>query len=141
MGRNDNKGMYSSMDEPPNVSMFIRAGGKGVAHSKQTPVVQAITDAAIALTSVFNLKQIQSSDSNKKVITENPAEVIENRCRLYKQLGELCQLHKEGILTEDEYKIEKDLIMQLRTSAIIKESVTNHNGLCMVLLCYMFSCM
>ena len=106
-------GMYSRMDEPPNTSMFIRAGGKSVSHSKQTPVMQAITDAATALTSALSPKQIPASDSNKVSTQQSPAKVIENRSRLYKQLSELCQLHKEGVLTEDEYKIEKDSIMQL----------------------------
>ena len=106
-------GMYSDMDEPPNTSMFIRAGGgKNPSSNKQSLVTQAITDAATALTNVLSPKQTPSSDSNK-VSSSSPAKVIENRSILYKQLNELRELYKGGILTEDEYKSEKGSIMEL----------------------------
>ena len=99
--------MYSDMDESSNIYMFIRAGGgKNPPSNKQSSVTQAITDAAIALTNVLSPKQTPSSDSNK-VSCSSPAKVIENISILYKQLNELGELYKGGILTEDGYKSEK----------------------------------
>ena len=37
----------------------------------------------------------------------SPAQVIEHRSKLYKQLNELQELHGSGILNEDEYYTEK----------------------------------
>ena len=43
----------------------------------------------------------------------SPAKVIESRSKLYKQLGELQNLESSGVLTDEEYKSEKESIMNL----------------------------
>lgn len=43
----------------------------------------------------------------------SPAKVLENRSKLYKQLGELQNLQSMGVLNDDEYQTEKKPIMGL----------------------------
>ena len=43
----------------------------------------------------------------------SPANLIESRSKLYKLLSELQTLRSSGVLTEEEYKAEKDVIMEL----------------------------
>ena len=43
----------------------------------------------------------------------SPAKVIESRSKLYKQLSELQNLESSGVLTDEEYKSEKESIMNL----------------------------
>jgi len=64
------------------------------------------SDAATAINSVISTNvQGTSSDGS----------VIEKRSRLYRQLSELRELQSTGLLTEDEYKTEKDSIMKFLT--------------------------
>jgi hypothetical protein len=104
-------GMHSSVDDHPNTSMFIRAGG-GAPYKKEqkTPVAQALTDAATAIASALSPRAVSS-----------PIKVIENRSKLYKQLTELQNLRSLGVLTEDEYKVEKETIMKLLHQLKAKE--------------------
>ena len=58
-------GLHTSLAEPPTTTMFHRAGGSGgKRRDAESPVIKAFTDAA------------------------NPAKVIENRKKLYKQLSD-----------------------------------------------------
>ena len=105
-------GMYSSMDDPPSTSMFVRAGTDGPNRKKgqQNPVAQALSEAATALSAAF-------SPGNQRAGTESKCTgglgIIESRSRLYKQLSELHELQNIGVLTEDEYQLEKDAIMKI----------------------------
>jgi len=41
----------------------------------------------------------------------SPAKIIENRSKCYKQLSELNNLKAAGVLTEEEYQLEKEAVM------------------------------
>ena len=93
--------LYASLNDPPhNNSMFERAGSGGKASKadrKETEnVTKVVTEAASAITSPPN---------------HSPAKLIESRSKLYKQLTELQNL--KSIMSEDEYKNEKETIMNL----------------------------
>ena len=107
-------GQYISMEEAPeNNSMFNRAGGGTKSKSKdvQSPMAQALTEAAIALTSVLSPKPTATGCAQGA--RSSPAKLIENRSSLYKQLSELQALKGMGILTEEEYTGEKAAIMEI----------------------------
>ena len=108
-------GMHSSVDDHPNTSMFLRAGGGTPNKKKQqaTPVAQALTDAATAIASALSPRAVPVSSSVVSGVGTSPAKVIENRSKLYKQLAELQNLRSLGVLTEDECKAEKETIMKL----------------------------
>ena len=107
-----NSGLHLSMDESPNTSMFQRAGG-GITPSRKkdlsTPVTQALADAATTVASALSPRVPPTPSSTGT----SPARVIEQRSKLYKQLGELRNLHGSGILTEEEYVTEKECILGL----------------------------
>ena len=96
--------LHSSTEDPPNTSMF--AGGTPYKKNKEqpTPVAQALMDAATAIASAL---------SPKVASCASPAKGIENRSKLYKQLGELQNLRSMGVLNDDEYQTEKKSIMSL----------------------------
>ena len=103
-------GQHVSMEEAPdNNSMFNQAGGgnKGKPKDVQSPVAQALTEAATVLTSALTPKLPAARSRN------SPAKLIENRSSLYKQLQELQALKGAGILTEEEYTGEKAAIMDM----------------------------
>ena len=104
-------GLHVSTDDPPNNSMFIRAGG-GTPYRKnvQSPVAQLLTEAATAITSALSSKPTPLPSSGTST---SPAKLIESRSKLYKQLSELQNLRTTGILTESEYCTEKATIMEL----------------------------
>lgn len=91
-------------------SMFNRAGGGTKSKPKdiQSPVAQALTEAATALTSVLSPKL-----PTGHVQKSSPAKLIENRSGLYKQLSELQALKSDGIFTEEEYASKKAAIMEI----------------------------
>ena len=110
-------GMHSSIDNPPeNNSMFLRAGGGEMSKRKtqDSPVAQALTNVASAITSAISSK-LPQEQTNTRVIAQgvSPAKIIDNRSKLYKQLSELKNLMTAGILSEDEYLSEKETIMDL----------------------------
>lgn len=107
-------GLHCSEDDPPSTTMFLRAGGS-TPHKKkdQTPVAQALTDVATAFASALSPRVATSSMIPSMGSTSSPAKVIESRSKLYKQLTDLQNLLNMGILTDDEYKEEKDSIMNL----------------------------
>ena len=102
-------GMYSSLDEPPKTSMFGRAGGGSPQKKKKNEVAQALSDAATAIKSVISTNTQGASPPTNS----NSSSVIERRSTLYRQLSELRELQNTGVLTDDEYKAEKDSIMKL----------------------------
>ena len=70
----------------------------------------ALTDAATAIASAL-CKPVSTAVS--PVSAGSPARIIEQRSKLYKQLGDLSNLYKTGILSEQEYQTEKQSIVSL----------------------------
>ena len=105
--------MHRSIDDPPNTTMFMRAGGAIPYQKKsvqQSPITQALTEAAIAISTA--LSPSPGMQLNQGTGT-SPAKVIDSRSKLYKQLSELQNLKTSGILTEEEYTTEKESVMTL----------------------------
>jgi len=87
--------------------MFARAGGG-------TPNRRSDQGVAAALTRVAN--QISGAlspvpTSSHSTTGTSPAKIIENRSKCYKQLSELNNLKAAGVLTEEEYQLEKEAVM------------------------------
>ena len=106
-------GMHCSTDNPPNTSMFLRAGGssttlKGKSTQQSSVLTEALTEAASAISSALSPKPGAAQGKGT-----SPSKVIDGRSKLYKQLSELQNLKTSGILTEDEYASEKESIMTL----------------------------
>lgn len=101
----------SYSDAPDNNTMFNRAGGGAKSKSKcdESPVAQALTDAATAITSVLTPKSSTVTARSRN----SPAKLFENRSNLYRQLSELHSLKSAGVLTVEEYAMEKEAIMEL----------------------------
>ena len=98
-------GLHSSTDDPPQTSMFSRAGGKAI-QKKSSQVTNLITEAATAITSALT----SPKPSGVVVQTTSPAKMIS---KLYRQLSELHNLHSTGVLTDSEYASEKQTIMDI----------------------------
>ena len=94
-------GELANASEPPENSMFSRAGRGSTSSStqKKSGVVEALSEVAKQLYSTFNPRQ-PTGQSN-----------IENCSRCYSQLSELNNLKLAGVLTEEEYAAEKCAIM------------------------------
>ena len=102
-------GMYANLEEPPNTSMFTRAGGTTPSRSRSDQgVAEALTRVANQISGC--LTPVQASNRSPSLGT-SPAKLIENRSKCYRQLTELNNLKSTGVLTEDEYQTEKDAIM------------------------------
>ena len=103
-------GYHKSHEEPPTNSMFCRAGG-GASQKKKpgqdVTIVETFTEVAKNLTSA--LSPTPSNHSNS--LGTSPVRVIESRSKCYKQLADLNGLKVAGILSEEEYKTEKNSIM------------------------------
>ena len=101
--------MYANLEEPPNTSMFTRAGGTTPSRSRSDQgVAEALTRVANQISGC--LTPVQASNRSPSLGT-SPAKLIENRSKCYRQLTELNNLKSTGVLTEDEYQTEKDAIM------------------------------
>ena len=75
-----------------------------------TAVMVTVTDK---LCSALTPKQIEN---DKKAITStlSPMKKAELRSTYMKQLSELRQLHDNGVLTEDEYEEQRELVQLIR---------------------------
>ena len=105
-------GMYCSMDNPPNTTMFTRAGSGTPSRKKDNvPVARALSDAATVIATA--LSPAVSTSSTHIIASNSPAKVIESRSKLYRQLNELQNLKQSGVLTDEEYCEEKGTIMKL----------------------------
>ncbi len=108
-------GMHASLEDPPNTSMFTRAGGTTPNRSRSDHgVAEALTRVANQISGA--LTPVQAS--NRNTLGASPAKLIENRSKCYKQLSELNNLRSAGVLTEDEYHSEKDAIMATLKSLV-----------------------
>ena len=99
--------LHSSLETPPNTSMFIRAGGNTPSRRKSdNSVAQALTIIA----DQFSPSVSQSKPTGGSATS--PAKMIENRSKCYRQLKELHDLKSTGVLTEAEYEAEKKSVVQ-----------------------------
>ena len=80
-------GIYSSYDEAPKSSMFSRAGG------------------------AVPKKSRESTESSHVSATTSPMKTIDGRSKCYKQLSDLQNLKTSGVLSEEEFRVEKNAIM------------------------------
>ena len=100
-------GMYSSYDEPPNSSMFVRAGGESTQKKKQESVIVESFQEAIK-----HISTALSPVSVKKGSPLNsPMKLIDGRSKCYKQLSDLSNLKATGVLSDEEFQSEKEAIM------------------------------
>ena len=108
-------GLHIDTDNPPNTTMFARAGGGTPSRKKtqQSTAVNLFTEAAAAFSSALSPKTPVSLCSSGA--GTSPARVIDSRSKLYKQLSDLQNLKSSGVLSEDEYLLEKESIMDLLT--------------------------
>ena len=98
--------LHSSSDEPPNTSMFVRAGGSAP-RKKSNNISDALTHVADRIAAVLS-----PSSSPKATVGRSPAKLIENCSKCYKQLSELNNLRTAGVLSDSEYQLEKDSVME-----------------------------
>lgn len=109
-------GLYSSTSDPPDNSMFQRAGGSSSGPKKKdqtgTAFAQALSEAATAITCALS-GPAKTTPGHGAITTSSPAKLIDSRSKLYKQLSELQNLRSMGILTDAEYATEKETIMSL----------------------------
>ena len=87
-------GLHSSTDEPPTTSMFTRAGG-------------ASSNKKAAQGTKMLSQTLKGGGEN---VNCSPAKVIDSRT---KQLSDLKNLLKSGILSLDEYECEKEVILSM----------------------------
>ena len=102
-------GNHKSLDDPPNNTMFSRAGG-GTPYKKNSQH-SPVTQLATAITAALFPKH-----SPAVGIAGSPAKVIEGRSKLYKQLSELQNLRSIGVLLEDEKESIMDLLKKLKAT-------------------------
>ncbi len=87
--------------------MFARAGGGTPSRKSNQGVAAALTGVANQLSGALS----PVPTSNPSTLGTSPAKIIENRSKCYKQLSELNNLKTTGVLTEEEYQVEKDAVM------------------------------
>lgn len=93
---------HSSLEDPPTSSMFERAGGKGKKANSIT-LPDAISQMSTAISSI--------AYKAPPTATCSPIKSIDMRSKCYKQLSEINNLRVVGILSEEEYAVEKCAVM------------------------------
>ena len=94
-------GLHDSMTTPPVTSMFVRAGGS--TPKKATSATDTVSQAICQLASALTPKAPS--------VASSPANVIEYRSKCYHQLAELKNLAESSLLSEEEYSLERQAIM------------------------------
>lgn len=116
-------GMYTDLDNPPNNSMFKRAGVNtpSTKKPKNAEITHAFTEAATQVSSaiVSALTPRSATDRPNTSTGINPAKIIDNRSKCYRQLSDIQSLKSQGLLSEEDYLREKEAIM-----VILKKLVT-----------------
>ena len=97
--------LHSSLDDPANTSVFMRAGGASVTKKDPNSTAQALTQAASQMgtaiaTALSPPPATQSASGCAHGLGSSPAKVIESRSKPYKQLSELTNLKLNGIIAE-----------------------------------------
>ena len=96
-------GLHTSYDDPSNSTMFKRAGGKE-APRRSDGAADVLQAASQAITSVLTPKLTADG---------SPGKLIDNQSKCYKQLGELKNLKTSGVLSQEEYEVEKQAVMDI----------------------------
>ena len=90
--------VHSSVDLPPNTSMFTRAGASGGGVQRKKP------DSGFAESLMDFVKQLSGvlspTSSNRPSPGTSPAKSIESRSKCYKQLSDLNSLKMSGVITK-----------------------------------------
>ena len=100
-------GLHKSTDTAPSNPLFLRAGGN---YPKKKPIsggdtlTQAVADIASAI-----VKSRPAPSPNSMV--HSPAKIIDSRSKCYRQLSELKSLFESGLLSDEEYQVEREAIM------------------------------
>lgn len=102
-------GIYTSLDEPPNTSMFVRAGGGKSKRGSNDALSGAITQISDAISSL----NPKSPSLVSPATICSPVKSIDGRSKCYKQLTELNNLKQSGVLSQEEFMTEKQVIMGL----------------------------
>ena len=98
-------GLCTNLDDPPTSSMFNRAGGKGPAKGSTT-LSGALTQMSEAICCLAP-KPLPIS----AVTVPSPVKCIDSRFKC--QLSEISNLKQTGVLSEEEFAVEKAAIMKL----------------------------
>ena len=102
-------GAHSSKDAPPKIPMFcgIPSKRKAPKVSPAAAIAKAVTVAS-SQTTIVNSPQTQSPLS---VAGVSPGRAADIRGRSYNQLSTLKKLFQDGVLSQDEFEEQKDLIL------------------------------
>ena len=93
--------VHSTLDDPPNTSMFMRAGGVSVTKKDPNSMAQALTRAASQMgTAIATALSPPPVTQSAHGLGSSPAKAIESRSKPYKQLSELTNLKLNGIIAE-----------------------------------------
>ena len=107
----------SSVDDPPNTSMFARAGSSSIVHRKKSDsgVAESLADFVKHLSSALSPPTHQSNAIASRAASAgtSPAKSIDSRSKCYKQLSDLNNLKITGVLSDEEYQMEKTAIMNI----------------------------
>ena len=103
-----NCGLYSSKTDAPSTSTFSRAGGNEL-KKRKLDVAEAIGEVAKQMSVAFSGT---ASSISHSTVDFSPERKIKNRSKCYKQLNDLKNLRKDGILSEEKYQSEKEAIMK-----------------------------
>lgn len=97
-------GVHESRNEPPATSMFCRAGGTSTTSKKSSDSMSAaISQLASALS--------PKSAAGSTCTSVTTGSIIDNRSKCYKQLSELKHLYETGLMSEAEYTMEREAVM------------------------------
>ena len=110
-------GLHVDYDCPPNIPMITGA----VKTHKKESLSEAISSAAAAFANVIKpantfSAETSSSEQNTSAVNKSPGKHADARMKNLEQLRYLQQLHLDKILTEEEFKEQKGIILNtLRT--------------------------
>ena len=106
--------LHSSLDDPPTLSMFVKAGKNDSSSKKKgdgSAMAEALTQAAVAISTALS-PQTGTSNPTSQART-SPAKLTESRSKCYKQLSDLNNLKVSGVFTAEEYLAEKDAVLAI----------------------------
>ena len=106
-------GIHTSLEDPPTSSMFARAGSGKKKEEGNKSMAEALTQAAVAISSALSPRPSVSSVSPSHRMGHSPSKMIDSRSKCYKQLSDLNNLKLSGVLTDDEYAEEKESVLSM----------------------------
>ena len=104
-------GMHGSTEKAPETepetSMFLRAGKSTSKKASTANVTESMSKAMTQIASALT----PSSTAASRASGGSPAQIIDNRSKCYKQLGELRSLKESSLLSDAEYDTERAAVM------------------------------